>query len=178
MRIIIIDRKLNILLNIESKGNGNQQNPEVSMKFMCNMCRQHLAAEPERAYDFWKGAVRKANKNRDALQWDAAITAYGNALDAADILLDQKDSPKEDLERYLRTAQEMTYALRKGGYFGDLDAFVLTVEARLSDEVLPKPVVWYLRPLKDVAENPICAVDMWMNTLAETFRFSSKQVVH
>ena len=148
------------------------------MKFLCKTCRANLTTDSERALQFWNKACQVASMHSEALQWESAITAYGNALEAAEILLKQKHNVKFDLERYIRTAQEMTYALRKGGYFADMDILADMVEACLLEERLTRPLKWYLRPLKDVANNPICAVDMWMRTLKERFLPYSTQALH
>jgi hypothetical protein len=148
------------------------------MKFLCEACRANLMSDPEHALQFWNKAWCLASLHSEALQWDNAITAYGNALEAAEVLLNQKHNIKYDLERYIRTAQEMTYAIRKGGYFDDMDALAILVEARLAQEKLARPLTWYLRPLKDVANNPICAVDMWMRTLKERLLPFTTQALH
>jgi hypothetical protein len=148
------------------------------MKFICEECRIHLTADSEYALQFWNKAWRSASLYSDARQWDNAVFAFGNALDAADILLKQKYNLKHDLERYIRTAQELTYVLRKGGYFNDIDTLAMVVETRLAEENLVRPMKWYMRPLRDVANNPICAVDMWMRTLKERLLPFTTQALH
>lgn len=147
------------------------------MRFLCEGCCAQLSSCPEKAKDFWNRTWNKGSAYRCSAQWERAVVAYGNSLDAAQIILRQSKVPVEDLERYLRTAQELIYAMRKGGYYGDIDSFLTDVSETIETITLPRPKGWYLRSVQAVADNPICAVDAWMKSLSES-SFEAGSSVH
>ncbi|WP_158269428.1 hypothetical protein, partial [Saccharospirillum sp. MSK14-1] len=70
------------------------------------------------------------------------------------------------------------YSLRKGGYFNDLDPFIDQVEGQLDGKPLLTSLDRCLKPLRDVANSPICAVDLWMQSVIDVQGNQSASVIH
>jgi len=148
------------------------------MKFLCDNCRASMIGSPKHLDAFWTRAITDARKHTQANQFDNAIMYYGNALDASELLLSNSAFCQLSMDKYIRTGMELLFALRKGGYLNDLDPFIDRVRKCLSKKALSLDIEWYLQPLRDVADNPICAVDIWMSTLVTEKTYSLSAACH
>ena len=148
------------------------------MKFICDQCEQTLKDDPVRIHSFWERAVTQGRLHTRAHQFDNAIMFYGNAFEASEFLLSKTTFSHNAMNRFIRTGMEFLFALRKGGYLADLDHFIAEVKRKLESLMLPKDVSWYLRPLNDVVDHPMCAVDVWMQEMMVSQADSNLFVVH
>lgn len=134
------------------------------MKFVCDDCHQMLLESEEHRQQFFNQALERARRLVSSRQYDSALLYYGNALDAADIGLDDRTPDPQAIDHYLRTGMEMVFALRKAGFFKDLAPFIEQTEHRLRRLKTVGNVSWLIRPLKDIAEHPICVVEFWLSS--------------
>ncbi|UTF60610.1 hypothetical protein [Gilvimarinus sp. DA14] len=107
----------------------------------------------------------KARKHLQAQQWGLAVKDYATALEVADTMLQDPITQKFAIERYLRAALELTYAMRKYKPHTDLSELIETVKQRLQPLFAPLPAEVVIAPLIDVAFSPINDVDDWINML-------------
>ena len=135
------------------------------MKFVCDDCHQMMQKSEEHRQQFFQQALDRARRQLGNRQYDSALLYYGNALDAADIALDKTVLDQTDIDHYIRTGMEMVFALRKAGFFSDLIPFIEQAEHRLKQLSSIQDVAWLVRPLRDIAEHPICVVEFWLSSL-------------
>ncbi|MBU2887095.1 hypothetical protein KO507_15100 [Gilvimarinus agarilyticus] len=107
----------------------------------------------------------KARKHLQAQQWGLAVKDYATALEVADTMLQAPHTQKFAIERYLRTALELIYAMRKYKPNTDLGELIETVKQRLQPLLAPVPAEVVIAPLIDVAFSPIDDVDDWIQML-------------
>lgn len=107
----------------------------------------------------------KARKHLQARQWGPAVKDYAAALEVADTMLKDPVTRKFAIERYLRTALELTYAMRKYKPETDVSDLIETVKQRLQPLFSPLPAEVVIAPLVDVAFSPIEDVDDWISML-------------
>jgi len=130
------------------------------MGFLCQHHRHNLLDQPLAAVNSWHKTVDAARQNVKFEHWDKAVVFYGNALEIAQILLDQ-DADSVNCERYIRTAVELTHAARNSNYQFDADSLFHTLTFHLNKYV-QYPSVEYVQPLKDVTYEPLGDVNDWM----------------
>ncbi|EAR09016.1 hypothetical protein [Reinekea blandensis] len=148
------------------------------MKFVCDDCHQMLLKSEEHRQRFFAQAIDRARRLVSTRQYDSALLYYGNALDAADIALDKTAPEQNDIDHYIRTGMEMLFALRKAGFFSDLAPFIEQAERRLKQLSTVDNVGWLVRPLKDIAEHPICVVEFWLSSLLSSVHQPRPAVLH
>lgn len=148
------------------------------MKFICGQCESALVNDPMLLYEFWQNAIDQGRIHINAHQFDNAILFYGNAFEASELMLPSTTFSRQAIDRFIRTGMEFLFALRKGGFLNDLDALIATVEQSLKSTRLPKTVAWYIQPLKDVADKPMCAVEVWMQSILKTPTLEPSSALH
>ncbi|MCP8898498.1 hypothetical protein [Gilvimarinus xylanilyticus] len=107
----------------------------------------------------------QARKHLQKKCWALAVKDYAAALEVADTMLADPVTQKFAIERYLRAALELIYALRKHKPDTDLSELIETVKHRLQPLLAPLPVEVMIAPLIDVAFSPIRDVDEWIDML-------------
>ncbi|WP_020209551.1 hypothetical protein [Gilvimarinus chinensis] len=104
----------------------------------------------------------KARKHLQAQQWGLAVKDYATALEVADTMLMDPATQKFAIERYLRAALELIYAMRKYKPETDVSQLIDTIKQRLQPLLAPMPAEAVIAPLIDVAFSPIRDVDDWV----------------
>ncbi len=107
----------------------------------------------------------KARKHLQARQWGLAVKDYATALEVADTMLKDPVTQKFAIERYLRSALELIYAMRKYKPDTDISELIETVKQRLQPLFAPLQAEVVIAPLIDVAFSPISDVDEWISML-------------
>jgi hypothetical protein len=131
------------------------------MGFLCTTHRENIKQNPQRAHNSWNKTLSAARQLVKENRWDQAVIFYGNALEISEIMLTQ-ESCSMTQERYLRTAVELMHALRNSHHEYDSNALFQMVLNRLEKEEDNFNCQAQLRPLKDVAFEPLTDVNRWM----------------
>lgn len=107
----------------------------------------------------------RARKYLNNHQWQFAVRDYAAALEVADTMLNEPESRSFAIERYMRAALELIYAVRKHKPHTDLSVLIDTTQKRLAPFFSPTPIELVTAPLVDVAFSPISDVDDWIHML-------------
>lgn len=134
-------------------------------QFLCDKHRALALHNPEQSKRLCCKLRAMARGYIGQQRWDEAVPVCGTAFEAADILLRHDDTSKQATERYLRSAIELSYTLRKSRHEPDLGAMIALVEQRLAPHYAPAPLQTMLAPLIDIAFSPLADVDEWMEVL-------------
>ncbi len=149
------------------------------MKFLCDTCKQHFLENQNEIRPFWAKTVHMARAHAAEGQMDKAVYFYGNGLDAYELLFQTSESRAVLLvDGYILSGMEMVLALRKMGFDRDVEVLVQRISDLLTQVELPKSVAWYIQPLVDVTNQPICAVNVWMQQVLEQMAVPQSQAVH
>ena len=146
------------------------------MGFLCTNHRQHIKENPQRAHQSWNKTLFAARQLVKESRWNQAVIFYGNALEISEIMLTQESCIKSQ-ECYLRTAVELMHALRNSEHEYDSLALFQMVLNRLEKERENFNCHEQLRPLKDVAFEPLSDVNRWMVQWHELVS-TPAQIVH
>lgn len=122
----------------------------ITVNFMCEQYREKLNGNPRSATLVWNRLMHMARQHSADQQWYKSVVAYGNALDAAEIIFESTDIATET-NRYLRTACELLYAVRCCDYPCDIPVFVAMIKKTLEENLQPANIYFLLRPLTDIA---------------------------
>lgn len=113
----------------------------------------------EQTWQQWFDVGRSLVK---ANSWEGACLSYRRALDAAEQILCQRCQAERcqggDLKRYLNTAEEYAFVLRKNDFAIATEAFIAYVQNRLVDQLAPsdlKPVIKLLSKLCNASEEEL-----------------------
>ena len=87
--------------------------------FLCPKHKQAFVDKPEYAEVIWARLINEAQHQVSLYEWNKAVIIYGNAFEICDILL-MKSNDNNAIKRYLRTAIEFAYVLRKCSYTSDV----------------------------------------------------------
>ncbi len=118
------------------------------MKFICDRHREIYASDPQAALQFWNRSLALARQKVLHAQWGEASVIYGNAFEAAEILLGADVCNKRALTRYLQTAEEFAYALRKNTCINEVGLLITSVRNRLAPVLPPEQVESRMRALQ------------------------------
>jgi hypothetical protein len=136
----------------------------IFMKYLCNNHRNEFANNPQQAARAWKGIIEQARELFHMREWEKATIVYGNAFEISELLL-TSDRTQYSVDRYLRSALELVYALRKKDTEVNLAAFILHVEMSIKGIPHSMALPQLMRPLEEVSKMPINLVDFWMLSL-------------
>ncbi len=131
------------------------------MGFLCANHREYITNDPHRAQVSWNKTLYTARKLVNETRWDEAVIYYGNALEISDIMMSQELTSASQ-ERYLRTAVELMHALRNSHHQYNALAFFQMILDRLEQDIEQFNSQKQLKPLKDVAFEPLPEVNRWM----------------
>ncbi|MFT7372614.1 MAG: hypothetical protein ACI9T9_001301 [Oleiphilaceae bacterium] len=136
------------------------------MNFMCEKHRDKLTEDPKAATVLWCRLMFLARHQAKAQAWQKSIISYGNALDAAHVIF-ENDPASPEVSRYIRTASELAYAIRKCNYPCDIQLVIAEVKHNLKKSLYPANVQLLLIPLTDIAYSPLQEVHQWMKEVFE-----------
>jgi len=136
------------------------------MNFMCEKHRDKLSGNPKAATALWYRLMFLARHQAKTQEWQKSIISYGNALDAAQVIF-ESDPTSPEVSRYIRTASELAYTMRKCNYPFDIKRVVAEVTDNLKKNLYPANVQLLLSPLTDIAYSPLQEVHQWMKAVFE-----------
>ncbi|WP_049721202.1 hypothetical protein [Gilvimarinus polysaccharolyticus] len=139
--------------------------PTYKNQFLCSKHRALVLHNPAQSRQLCLKLRAMGRGYITERRWDDAVSAYGAALETADILLSHDDYNKQATERYLRCAIELSYTLRKSRHNPDMNAIIHLVQQRLTPYYAPAPLQTMLVPLIDIAFSPLAEVDDWIEML-------------
>ncbi len=96
--------------------------------------------------------------------WDQAVVIYGNAFEISEILLTNSQS-KFSIDRYLRTALEFAYAMRKSQTPCNLESFLRHVKKQIALTKTTTDLSYLIQPIEEVINLPIHMADHWLTAL-------------
>lgn len=96
--------------------------------------------------------------------WEQAVMIYGNAFEISEILLTNSQT-KFSTDRYLRTALEFAYVLRKSQTPCNLEAFLPHVKKQLVQTKSSVNLSYLIQPIEEVIQLPIHMADHWLTAL-------------
>jgi hypothetical protein len=134
------------------------------MRFLCTDHRRELNRNPKQAAKMWQELISQGRKLFHLEHWEQAVMIYGNAFEVSEILISNSQT-KYSIDRYLRTALEFAYVLRKSQTPCNLNAFLPHVKKHLSLLNSPQPLSHLLQPINEVVTLPIHMADFWLREL-------------
>lgn len=143
--------------------------------FLCPKHKQAFKDKPEYAEMIWTRLMNEAQHQVSLLEWNKAVVIYGNAFEISDILLKESDD-NNAIKRYLRTAIEFTYVLRKCSYSKDVSTLVSFVTETLTQHLYPAECRLILQPLNNIAFSTLHEPQQWSNILKYMSESYSKTV--
>ncbi|MGR6873551.1 hypothetical protein ACU6U9_14870 [Pseudomonas sp. HK3] len=146
------------------------------MKYLCDNHRGEFVNNPQQAIQAWQVIIEQARALFHSQDWQKASVAYGNAFEISELLLSCHSS-SFSVDRYLRSALEYAYALRKEEANVNLYSLVQYVENNIQGIKHRLSVSLLLQPLEDVISMPINVADFWMVSLLSLDHIESR-VLH
>jgi len=138
---------------------------DQALRFLCNHHRQMLEQDVDGAKRFWGETILAARDQISQLDWRQALTTYGNAWEAATILLHQ-DSDRHRAElRYSRTVAEFIYAMRRLERRCDANLLFQLASCELEGLALKALKQDLMAPLVDALACDYQEVAQWMSEL-------------
>ena len=134
------------------------------MKFLCDHHRQRYVNDPQAALNFWAKTLGMARAKAACSSWGEASLIYGNAYEAAQILLDTDACPGRALTRYLQTATEFAFSLRKNTCVNELGQLGALMRDQLRFRLSKLQLEACVGTLMGVATLPEADVDEWIDT--------------
>ena len=141
--------------------------------FLCPKHRQVFIDTPEYAEVIWTRLINEAQNQIGLYEWNKAVIIYGNAFEICDILL-KKSNDNNAIKRYLDTAIEFCYALRKCSYTSDVSILISFVSETLNHHLNPAECKLILRPLNNIASSALPKPKHWINILKHMSESYSK----
>jgi hypothetical protein len=146
------------------------------MKYLCNSHRDEFTNNPQHAARAWKNIIEQARELFHMKEWERATIIYGNAFEISELLL-TSDPTQYSVDRYLRSALEFVYALRKKNTKVNLAALIFHVETSIKGISHSMATPQLMQPLEEVINLPINLVDFWMLSLLSLESIESR-VLH
>ena len=145
---------------------------------LCNKHREYALQSPEIAKTMWCRLLEIGRAKMSVGQWDDAVGLYGSAFETADILLQGELSSAEDVDRYINTALEFVYALRKSSFEFNRPCLLSAIRTRLEHEAnyheLSRPLECIVSQLIDLIYAKITQVDECMAQLYSSENINSE----
>ena len=130
------------------------QNTAEHFQFLNPEHRQIMACKPQYANVIWLGLMSAARKQIDVEAWDFAVVAYCDAFEVAEIILSKKTNSHE-INRYVRTATEFIYSLRRCSFNSDVPCLVALIKEQLSKKLALEKVELLCESLTEIAYLPL-----------------------
>lgn len=121
----------------------------------------------------WQKTIESARRQVSGSHWNGAVRDYRKAFEIAEQMISQDACIMDGAKRYVRTAIELAYCLRRSNHKsnhendheGDLQILVAIVRKCLQQKWLACPVDPLVAPLNNVAFMPRSEIDYWMQVL-------------
>lgn len=146
------------------------------MKYLCDQHRSEFANNPKQATHAWKVIIDQARQLFHTQDWENASRVYGNAFEISELLL-VSERTAFSVDRYLRSALEYAYVLRKEGAGVDLSALISHVSQNIKNVKHTLSLELLVKPLEDVIRMPMHLADFWMLSLLSLDHIESR-VLH
>ncbi len=134
------------------------------MRYLCKDHRKEFSRNPKQAAQSWQEIIMRARSLFHLQHWDQAVVIYGNAFEISEILLTNSQT-KFSIDRYLRTALEFAYALRKSQTPCNLEAFLPHVKKQMALTKTCDNLSYLIQPIEEVINLPIHMADHWLTAL-------------
>jgi len=134
------------------------------MRYLCKDHRKEFSRNPKQAAQSWQEIIMRARSLFHLQHWDQAVVIYGNAFEISEILLTNSQT-KFSIDRYLRTALEFAYALRKSQTPCNLEAFLPHVKKQMALTKTRDDLSYLIQPIEEVINLPIHMADHWLTAL-------------
>lgn len=141
--------------------------------FLCPKHKQAFINKPAYAEIIWTRLINEAQNQVGLYQWNKAVIIYGNAFEISDLLL-KESNDNNAIKRYLRTAIEFAYVLRKCSYTSDVSILVTFVSETLTQHLYPADNKLILQPLNNIAFSTLHEPKNWINILKSMSESYSK----
>lgn len=146
------------------------------MKYLCDSHRDEFSNNPQQAAQAWRGIIVQARELFHLEEWARASVVYGNAFEISELLL--RSNPSQfSVDRYLRSALEYAYSLRKHNPEMGLGSLIVHVKNNIRGLQHTMSVPQLVEPLEEVIKLPINLADFWMYSLISLDSIESR-VVH
>jgi|GEM_PF-2232836 len=145
------------------------------MKYLCNSHRDEFANNPQQASQAWRGIIVQARGLFHLQEWSKATVLYGNAFEISELLLSSNPS-QYSVDRYLRSALEYAYVMRKHNPNMGLSSLIAHVKHNIRGHQHSLPISQLLEPLEEVINLPINLADFWMYSLISLDSIESRTV--
>lgn len=132
--------------------------------FLCPKHKQAFVNEPKYAEEIWTRLMNEAQNQVGLYEWSKAVIIYGNAFEISDILL-KESNDNNAIKRYLRSAIEFSYVLRKCSYTSDVSILYSFVSTTLKQHLYPADCKLILQPLNNIAFSTLHEPKHWINIL-------------
>jgi len=96
--------------------------------------------------------------------WQKAAIIYGNAFEISELLL-VSNPTAFSVDRYLRTALEFAYALRKNKVVTNLNPLIPHIKNNIRNIKHSMAMEFLIQPVEEVINLPIHLSDHWMKSL-------------
>ncbi len=146
------------------------------MRFLCTDHRRVLNSNPKQAAQLWQELILQGRGLFHLQYWDQAVVVYGNAFEISEMLIANSQT-KYSIDRYLRTALEFAYVLRKNQSPCNLKAFPPHVKKQLSLLNTEQPISHLMQPIEEVIDLPLHMADFWLRELLSLDSIN-QQVLH
>ena len=133
------------------------------MKFLCAHHRQMYQQNAHHAFNFWVKALGMARIRVGEKNWPAASVMYGHAYEVAQIMLSSEANTEKSLGRFLSTAIEFGYSLRKNNCADELANLIACVEEELRCYASAGELKLLLRPLNELTDKSETELDEWID---------------
>ncbi len=134
------------------------------MRFLCTDHRRELNCNPKQAAQLWQKLILQGRGLFHLQYWEQAVVVYGNAFEISEMLIANSQT-KYSIDRYLRTALEFAYVLRKSQTPCNLESFPLHVKKQLSLLKTEQPISHLMQPIEEVIDLPLHMADFWLREL-------------
>ena len=117
------------------------------------------ALQHQQSYtQFWQYLIEQAREKIKHSDWDGACIAYKEAFAITEKLLcnqcNQNCSEPCDISRYLNTAEEFAFAMRKNNFDCALEVFISQIKEKIADKESKLAITDLTRRLMALASSP------------------------
>lgn len=146
---------------------GTHPSSAQAWRFLCNHHRQQLERDTDGAKRFWGETVLAAREMVAQLKWRQALITYGNAWEAATLLLHRDTDRRRGELRYSRTVAEFIYALRRMEHRCDANLLFQLASCELESLPLSGLKQDLMEPMIEALACDYQDVAQWMNELPQ-----------
>ncbi|VUD40866.1 hypothetical protein TDB9533_00369 [Thalassocella blandensis] len=154
----------------------------MATQYLCKKHQRAITNNPQFAKQAWQKFRLSALQFMLKGDWDSALASATSALETADKLLTSPylTDRHQEIQRFVRTAMDYIFVLRKSSQHTDLQTLVEIFQQRLSKASNNKysdiHLAKYLTPIQDIAFAPLEEAEYWMSVLYEMEQASQPNV--